>query len=111
MGSPEARSYHELPVRREDRGSDHWRNKMKTSILTLALGIVLASPLSAYAAERAYAPAHNHRMGDFWAVAPFGESFVAPNTGAEAKAHATLLRYEGLSRDPDACVKYSCLGF
>lgn len=84
---------------------------MKTSILTLALGIVLASPLSAYAAERAYAPAHNHRMGDFWAVAPFGESFVAPNTGAEAKAHATLLRYEGLSRDPDACVKYSCLGF
>ena len=30
---------------------------MKTSILSLALGIVLAGPVSAYATERAYVPA------------------------------------------------------
>jgi hypothetical protein len=111
MGSPEAHSYSRAGDAHESRGSDHWRNKMKTLILSLALGIVLASPLSAYAAERGYAPAPDHRIGDFWAVVPFGELFTTPNTGAEAKARATLLRHEGLSRDPDACVKYSCLGF
>ena len=84
---------------------------MKTSILSLALAIILASPVSAYAAERAYVPAPSHQMVDFQALVPFGESFAAPNTGAEAKAHATLLRHEGLSRDPDDCAKYSCLGY
>jgi len=84
---------------------------MKTSILSLALAIILASPVSAYAAERAHVPAPNYRMSDFWALVPNDNPFAAPNPGAEAIAHATLMRHEGLSRDPDDCMKYSCLGY
>ena len=84
---------------------------MKTSILSLALGIVLASPVSAYAAERAYVPAPSHQLVAFQALAPFGEAFAALNPGAGAEAHARRLRHEGLSRDPGDCVKYGCLGF
>ena len=83
---------------------------MKT-ILSLALGLVLASPVSAYAAERVFVTAPSHQMVDFQALAPFGEAFAALNPGARAKAHARRLRHEGLSRDPDDCVKYGCLGF
>ena len=84
---------------------------MKTSILSLALGVVLAGPVSAYATERAYVPAPSQRIVDYLAVVPYGDSFAAPNTGAGANAHARLMRREGLSRSASACAKYGCLGF
>ncbi len=59
---------------------------MKTSILSLALGIVLASRVSAYATERAYVSAPSHRIVDYLGVVPYFDSFAAMNTGAGAKA-------------------------
>jgi len=65
---------------------------MKTSILSLALGIVLASPVSAYAAERVYAPALSHQIVDYLGVGPHADPFAAPKLPAARGAGNLTLR-------------------
>jgi hypothetical protein len=55
---------------------------MKTSILPLVFGIVLAGSASA----DAHVPAPSHRSGDYRALVPNGDPFAAV-TGAGARAH------------------------
>jgi hypothetical protein len=71
---------------------------MKTLIMPLALGAVLASALAAFAAESPAPPVHHHH-------------YSSATASAAAKAHARRLRHEGLSRRASSCVKYSCLGY
>ena len=78
--------------------------------LPLALGIGLAVPLPAYAGPNASGPVHHYR-------AVHHQSFVAR---AESPAPAVMLapvaripstfELEGLSRNPDDCAKYGCVG-
>jgi hypothetical protein len=83
---------------------------LKTTIISLALGIVLASPVAAYATEPVSGSAPSHQATDFWQIGLPG-LFARPTTGAGAKAHAAKLRTEGLSRNPNVCAKYGCLGY
>lgn len=80
---------------------------MKTSILSLALGIVLASPVAAYAGESPnpvnaledlfYGSDHSHRAHHETVDSPSAELF---------KPHRT----DGLSSDPNDCASYGCVG-
>ena len=91
---------------------------LKTSIVTLALGIALAGPVAAYANERAYHPAPSHQFFDYWGLVPNGDPFAAANTGAGAKARVVRSPWRdpfkprttnGLSRNPDDCASYGCV--
>jgi hypothetical protein len=61
---------------------------MKTSILPLVFGIVLAGSASAYGTERDHVPALSHLSGDYWALVSNGDPFAAV-TGTGARAHVT----------------------
>jgi hypothetical protein len=78
---------------------------MKTSILALSLGVMLASPVGAYASE---SPNLFHVIADF---------FSGPDRGQRAD-HKTAASpdpfkprtTDGLSRNRNACVSYGCVG-
>jgi hypothetical protein len=80
---------------------------MKTLILSLALGIVLASPVAAFAGGSPnpvnalenpfYGSDHIHRAYH-WTVDPPSADPFKPD------------RTDGLSSDPNACASYGCVG-
>ena len=87
---------------------------MKTLIISLALGIVLAGPVAAYATEPEPASglAPSNPATDLWNR--IGDFFAAPTTSAKANAHATdpfkPRVTDGLSGNRDACASYGCVG-
>jgi hypothetical protein len=90
---------------------------MKTSILSLALGIILASPISAYATDRPLSAFHSHQTMHHRAVVFYGDPFAGLFSPARAEAPpaASLRRdpikpreTDGLSRNPDDCA-YGCI--
>ena len=84
---------------------------MKTFIIPLALGIVLAGPVTAYATEPASGSAPSNQATDLWNR--IGDFFAAPTTGAGANAHATdpfkPRITDGLSSNRNACASYGCV--
>ena len=84
---------------------------MKTSIISLALGIVLAGPVAAYATEPAPGSASSYPATDLWNR--IGDFFAAPTTGAVATTHATdpfkPRTTDGLSSNRAACASYGCV--
>jgi hypothetical protein len=80
------------------------RTKMKTSILSLALGIVLACPVAAYAAESPnviedlfHGWDHSQRANHETVVSHSRDPFKPRTT-------------DGLSGNPNACASYGCVG-
>jgi hypothetical protein len=61
---------------------------MKTSILSLALGIVLAGPVAAYGAERPARPFHSHRTIHYRPVVRYFDPFAWQTAAAIAAAPA-----------------------
>jgi hypothetical protein len=74
---------------------------MKTLVLSLALGVVLAGPTAAYTTDRSATPAHSqhavYQSKPFWA---YGWSHH----------HRRPPRTDGLSSRASACVTYGCVG-
>ncbi len=77
---------------------------MKTSILSLALGIMLACPVAAYAGDSPniiedlfYGSDHSHRAYHETVDSPSRDPFKPRTT-------------DGLSGNPDACASYGCVG-
>jgi hypothetical protein len=87
-------------------------DKMKTWTISLALGIVLAGPVAAYATEPASGSALSNPATDLWNR--IGRFFAAPSTSAKANANATdpfkPRVTDGLSGNRDACASYGCVG-
>ena len=85
---------------------------MKTLIISLALGIVLAGPVAAYATEPASGSALSNPATDLWNR--IGDFFAAPTTGAKANTPSTdpfkPRVTDGLSGNRDACASYGCVG-
>jgi hypothetical protein len=85
---------------------------MKTWTISLALGIVLAGPVAAYATEPASGSSLSNPATDLWKS--IGDFFEAPTTSAQENAqaddpfkpHVT----DGLSGNRDACASYGCVG-
>ena len=67
---------------------------MRTSIVSLVLVVMLASPVAAYASETPYGQAHRHRTIHH---ATHREPFKPRITN-------------GLSGNRDACASYGCVG-
>jgi hypothetical protein len=84
---------------------------MKTFIISLALGIVLAGPVAAYATEPASGSAPSSQATDLWNR--IGDFFAAPTPGARANTHAAdpfkPRITDGLSSNRDACASYGCV--
>jgi hypothetical protein len=106
---------------------------MKTSIMSLALGIVLSGSVAAGAAERPARPSHSHRTIHHRAVVRHKDPVASPTPAAFVpynpfKALIPAARADpppaarpwrdpfiprekdGLSSDPNACVNYGCVG-
>jgi hypothetical protein len=85
---------------------------MKTSIISLVLGIVLAGPVAAYATEPGSGSAPSNQATDLWNR--IGDFFAAPTTGDRANARAAdpfkPRITDGLSRNRSACASYGCVG-
>jgi hypothetical protein len=78
---------------------------MKTSMLSLALAIMLASAMGAYASE---SPNLINAIADFFSGSYHGQR-ANHKTAAwhdPFKPHRT----DGLSSNPDACASYGCVG-
>jgi hypothetical protein len=71
---------------------------MKMSILSLALGVVLASPVAAPASENPYGRVHGHRTTH--------QATIVSNWHDPFKPRRT----DGLSSNRDACASYGCVG-
>ena len=93
---------------------------MKTPIVALAVGIVLAGPVRAYATEHVARPFHTHRTIQSRPVVRHFDASVWLTPAATAAAPAVgpgsshdpfiPRRKDGLSSNPDACVNYGCVG-
>ena len=75
---------------------------MKTSILPLALNVMLANAVAAYASENPHGQVHGHRTihhvtRDAIVASPWRDPFKPRRT-------------DGLSSNPDACASYGCVG-
>ena len=91
---------------------------MKTSIFSLALAILLAGPVAAYANERPLGPVHGHPVHHWAAHHRYRPVFWAPSFGAIAQVpHAaspwrdpfTPRTTDGLSSNRNACASYGCV--
>ena len=76
---------------------DHRGETMKTSILSLALGIVLMSAVAAYSSENPYAQIHRHRTIHHATHHAMHDPFKPRITN-------------GLSGNRDTCASYGCVG-
>jgi hypothetical protein len=76
---------------------DHRGETMKTSILSLALGIVLMSAVAAYPSENPYAQIHRHRTIHHATHHAMHDPFKPRITN-------------GLSSNRNACASYGCVG-
>jgi hypothetical protein len=81
---------------------DHGGEAMKTSTLSLALGVMLASPVAAYPSETPYGQVHRHRTIHH---APHHPTVVS-QWRDPFKPRTT----NGLSSNPNACASYGCVG-
>jgi hypothetical protein len=85
---------------------------MKTLIISLAVGMVLAGPVAAYATEPASGSALSNPATDLWNR--IGDFFAVPSISAKANANATdpfkPRVTDGLSGNRDACASYGCVG-
>jgi hypothetical protein len=70
---------------------------MKTSIVSLALAVMLASPLAGYASNNSYGQVHKHRATYHATLASWRDPFKPRTTS-------------GLSRNRNACASYGCVG-
>ena len=75
---------------------------MKTSMLALALNVMLANAVAAYASENPYGQVHGHRTihhvtRDAIVASPWRDPFKPRRT-------------DGLSSNPHACASYGCVG-
>lgn len=85
--------------------------EMKSLItITAALGIVLGGATAAFATASPGEPVHHHRATNHWTLASFLDP-SSPPVSAKERRHARRIRHEGLSRDPNDCIKYGCLGY
>jgi hypothetical protein len=75
---------------------------MKTSILPLALNVMLANAVAAYASENPYGQVHRHRTIHH----ATHDAIVASHWRDPFKPRRT----DGLSSNPDACASYGCVG-
>jgi hypothetical protein len=76
---------------------DHGGETMKTSILSLALGVVLISPVAAYPSENTYGQVHRHRTIHHATHHAMRDPFKPRTTN-------------GLSSNRNACASYGCVG-
>jgi hypothetical protein len=85
--------------------------------LSLALGLALAIPAAAYAYDGGSTPSHhhhmrpNHGMVAYRAPPPAHALAPVPNDGSwpPSPSHHQY-EIEGLTRNPDDCVTYGCIG-
>ena len=77
---------------------------MKTSILALALGVMLASPVGAYASE---SPNPINAIAEFF----FGSDHSQRADHKSAASHDPFKPHttDGLSSNRDACASYGCV--
>ena len=74
--------------------------------LSFALGLALAAPVAAYA----YGTPGFHRAPEHRASATAPKA-TSPETRLWRPSYShRLLEIEGLTRNPDDCVKYGCIG-
>jgi hypothetical protein len=83
---------------------------MKTFLnASVALGILLAGPVMTYPAASASAPtlhrAHPHHKAVFADAKALAPLSATPAAAAPYSAH----QMDGLSRNPDDCLKYGCI--
>ena len=78
---------------------------MKTSILALALGVMLASPVGAYASE---SPSLFTAIADLFSGSDHGQR--ADHKTATSHDPFKPRRTDGLSSNRDACASYGCVG-
>jgi hypothetical protein len=78
---------------------------MRTSILALALGVALASPVGAYASE---SPNLIKAIADFFSGSDHGQR--ADHKTATSHDPFKPRRTDGLSSNRDACASYGCVG-
>jgi hypothetical protein len=78
---------------------------MKTSMLSLALAIMLASAMGAYASE---SPNLINAIADFFSGSYHGQR--ANHKTAAWHDPFKPRRTDGLSSNPDACASYGCVG-
>jgi hypothetical protein len=91
----------------------------ETMSASLRLSLALGFALSLQAAAHAAAPSHHHYSHTYRgklihrAAAPAPAPAVAPSFGLWSSAGAASHRQfevEGLSRNPDDCARYGCIG-
>ena len=70
---------------------------MKTSIVSLALGVLLAIPVAAYASETPYGQVHKYRTVHHATHHAMHDPFKPRTTN-------------GLSSNHNACASYGCVG-
>ncbi len=87
--------------------------------LSLALGLALAIPAAAYAYGGVSPPSHHHYkrpyhgMVAYRAAAPAPASASVPSVGFWPPSYTPSheqYEIEGLTRNPDDCVRYGCIG-
>jgi hypothetical protein len=80
---------------------------MKTSILSLALGIALASPVATYAGE---SPNPVNALEDLFLGSDHSHRAYHETVHRPSADPFKPRRTDGLSGDPNACVSYGCVG-
>ena len=90
---------------------------MKAYVLPLALGIIFAALVAAYGAERANRPIHSHRAINYRLAvldyAPLAARFLDAKAQVLPAARSWPVfggpETDGLSRDPEECVRHGCV--
>jgi hypothetical protein len=80
---------------------------MKTSILSLALCIMLASPVAAYAGE---SPSPVNALEDLFLGSDHSHRAYHETADPPSNDPFKPARTDGLSSDPNACASYGCVG-
>jgi len=80
---------------------------IRTIALPLALGFALAAPASATAA---YEAVHHYRAIHHRDVVARAEAGTPATIFTPVARLPSTIQLEGLSRNPDDCVKYGCVG-
>ena len=80
---------------------------MKTSIAPLALGIMLASPVAAYAGESLNVP---NVIDDLLGGSDHSQRAYHEAVDPRSPDPFKPRRTDGLSSNPDACASYGCVG-
>jgi hypothetical protein len=82
----------------------------QTLALPLALVVALAAPISAAAALTAHGTHHQYRAIHHRSVVASAEAPPPAVILAPVARIPSALELEGLSRNPDDCAKYGCVG-